>query len=50
MLISSCRYVYGEGAGDPEHNIAPGTKWEGLPENFGCPLCSAGRDSFSPEE
>ena len=30
-----CGWVYDEAAGDPEHDIAPGTKWEDLP----CRLC-----------
>ena len=27
--------------------IAPGTKWEDIPEDFECPLCSVGKDQFS---
>ncbi|MFQ7090037.1 MAG: rubredoxin, partial [Dorea sp.] len=27
----------------------PGTKWEDVPEDFECPLCSAGKDQFSEE-
>ena len=27
-----------------------GKKWEELPEDFECPLCSVGKDQFSPEE
>ena len=23
-----CDYIYNEAVGDPEHGIAPGTKWE----------------------
>ena len=35
-----CGYVYDEAAGDPDNGIAPGTKWEDLPEDFVCP-CAA---------
>mgnify|MGYP000051951852 FL=1 len=35
--------------GYPEGGIAPGTKWEDVPEDFECPLCSAGKDQFSEE-
>ena len=38
-----CGYVYDEAAGDPEHNIAPGTKFEDLPEDWVCPICGVGK-------
>ena len=41
-----CGYVYDEAAGDPEHNIAPGTKFEDLPEDWVCPICGLGKDAF----
>lgn len=44
-----CGYVYDEAAGDPEHNIAPGTKFEDLPEDWVCPICGVGKDQFSEE-
>ena len=30
--------------------IAPGTKWEDVPDDFECPLCSVGKDQFSKVE
>lgn len=44
-----CGYVYDEALGDPDHGIAPGTKWEDLPDDFECPLCGVGKDQFSAE-
>ena len=41
-----CGWVYDESAGDPDNGIAPGTKWEDLPEDFVCPLCGVGKDQF----
>lgn len=41
-----CDYVYDEEKGDPEHGIAPGTKWEDVPEDFLCPDCGAGKLDF----
>ena len=29
--------------------VLSGTKWEDVPEDFECPLCSAGKDQFSAE-
>ena len=44
-----CGWVYDEELGDPDNGIAPGTKWEDLPEDFVCPLCGVGKDDFSEE-
>lgn len=45
-----CGWVYDEEVGDESMGIVAGTKFEDLPEDFACPLCSVGKDSFSPEE
>ena len=45
-----CGWEYDEAVGDPEHGIAPGTKFEDLPEDFECPLCGVGKDNFSEAE
>lgn len=42
-----CGWTYDEELGDSKLGIAPGTKWENLPEDFKCPLCKVGKDSFS---
>ena len=42
-----CGWEYDEEVGAPDHGIAPGTKWEDVPEDFECPLCSVGKDEFS---
>ena len=31
---------------EPEHGIAPGTKFEDLPEDFECPICGVGKELF----
>ena len=41
-----CAFVYDEAAGMPEEGIAPGTRWADVPENFGCPDCSAKKADF----
>ena len=35
-----CGWEYDEEEGYPEGGIAPGTKWEDVPEDFECPLYS----------
>jgi rubredoxin len=45
-----CGWEYDEEKGYPEGGIAPGTKWEDVPDDFECPLCSVGKDQFSAAE
>lgn len=44
-----CGWVYDEELGYPEGGIAPGTKFEDLPEDFECPLCGVAKDQFNEE-
>ena len=39
-----CGWIYDEAEGDPEHGIAPGTKWEDVPMNWTCPECAARKE------
>lgn len=48
-ICTICGYVYDEAIGDPERGIAPGTKWEDLPEDWTCPLCGATKSEFNEE-
>ena len=48
-VCSVCGYVYDEAVGDPANGVAAGTKWEDVPEDWVCPLCSVGKDEFNPE-
>jgi len=41
-----CGYIYDPEQGDPESNIAPGTPFEELPEDWVCPVCGAAKDQF----
>ena len=45
-VCTVCGFVYDEAEGYAEANIAPGTKWDDVPEDFECPLCGVGKDSF----
>ena len=44
-----CGYIYDEAKGDEEQGLAPGTKWEDVPEDFVCPLCGVGKDQFEEQ-
>lgn len=48
-VCTACGYVYDEDEGCPEMGIAPGTKFEDLPEDFLCPICMMGKDMFQEE-
>ena len=41
-----CGFQYDEANGMPEHNIAPGTSWEDVPESWFCPDCGVGKVEF----
>ena len=41
-----CGWVYEEAHGSPEDGIAPGTRWEDVPEDWACPDCGASKDDF----
>lgn len=45
-LCVICQYVYDPAEGDIENGIAPGTAFEDIPDDWVCPLCGAGKDSF----
>lgn len=42
----NCGFIYDEAAGLPSDGIAPGTRWEDLPEDWFCPLCGQEKDGF----
>ena len=45
-----CGWEYDEESGCPDEGIAPGTKFEDIPDDFECPLCGVGKDQFSEVE
>jgi rubredoxin-NAD+ reductase len=41
-----CSHSYDEVEGDPGSGIAPGTKWEDVPDEWMCPDCGAGKEDY----
>ena len=41
-----CAFVYDEAKGMPEEGVAPGTRWEDVPETWSCPDCAASKADF----
>jgi rubredoxin len=47
-VCNICGYEYDPAKGDPDGGIAPGTPFEKIPDDWVCPQCGVGKDSFSP--
>lgn len=45
-----CAYIYDEEKGWPDDGIAPGTKWEDVPDTWECPVCGAKKSDFNMVE
>src|ERR1700739_3979370 len=45
-----CGFEYDEALGWPEDGIAPGTRWDDIPEDWSCPDCGAAKSDFEMVE
>lgn len=45
-----CGLVYDEAMGLPAEGIAPGTRWEDVPEDWCCPDCGVSKADFEMVE
>jgi len=41
-----CGFVYDEEQGDPDSGLAPGTRFEDIPDDWTCPLCGVSRSDL----
>ena len=48
-VCNVCGYVYDPAIGDDDNDIAPGTPFEALPEDWVCPLCGVDKEQFEEE-
>lgn len=48
-VCTLCGYVYDPAKGDPDGGVAPGTKWDDVPEDWECPVCGAAKEDFEIE-
>ncbi len=48
-VCSVCGYVYDPAKGDPDGGVAPGTRFEDLPDDWTCPVCGAAKEEFNKE-
>ena len=45
-----CDWVYDPTVGDPDSGIAPGTKFEDIPDDWACPICGVTKEMFETIE
>jgi rubredoxin-NAD+ reductase len=50
FICRACGLVYDEAQGDPDSGLAPGTRFEDIPDDWACPLCGVGKADFEPDE
>ena len=46
-VCTVCDWIYDESEVAESDGVAPGTKWEDVPDDFACPLCGVGKGAFS---
>jgi rubredoxin len=49
-VCSVCGYVYDPAEGDPDNDVAAGTSFDDLPDDYECPVCGAPKEDFEVEE
>ena len=49
-MCQFCGWTYDEAKGDPASGLAPGTRWEDVPEDWSCPDCGATKSTFEMVE
>ncbi|WP_430231390.1 FAD-dependent oxidoreductase [Paraburkholderia tropica] len=50
FLCRACGLVYDEELGDEDSGLAPGTRFEDIPDDWMCPLCGVTKADFEPYE
>lgn len=49
-LCRACGLIYNERDGDTDSGIAPGTRFEDIPDDWCCPICGVRKQDFEPYE
>lgn len=45
-ICKTCGLIYDEAEGDPDSGLAPGTRFEDIPDDWYCPLCLVSKADF----
>lgn len=48
FICRACGLIYDEELGDPDSGLAPGTRFEDIPDDWECPLCGVTKVDFEP--
>ena len=48
FICRACGLVYDESKGDADSGLAPGTRFDDIPDDWACPLCGVTKADFEP--
>ncbi|MEP7299686.1 MAG: FAD-dependent oxidoreductase [Burkholderiales bacterium] len=48
FICKACGLIYDEAKGDADSGLAPGTRFDDIPEDWACPLCGVTKADFEP--
>lgn len=49
-ICNICGYIYDPEAGDPDNDVAAGTSFADIPDDWVCPICQVDKTNFSVVE
>ncbi|MES2229096.1 MAG: FAD-dependent oxidoreductase [Pseudomonadota bacterium] len=50
FICRACGLVYDEAKGDADSGLAPGTRFDDIPDDWACPLCGVTKADFEPHD
>jgi rubredoxin---NAD+ reductase len=50
FICRACGLIYDEAKGDSDSGLAPGTRFDDIPDDWACPLCGVSKADFEPYE
>lgn len=50
FICKACGLIYDEAKGDADGGLAPGTRFDDIPDDWACPLCGVTKADFEPHD
>ena len=50
FICRACGLIYDEAKGDADSGLAPGTRFDDIPDGWACPLCGVTKADFEPHD
>ena len=50
LMCLVCGWIYSERNGAPSEGLAPGTRWDDIPDTWTCPECGVKKEDFTMVE